>query len=536
MTRSSWLIFYVGFLPMFIILFQPSWKEYLIFFLADYVALFFTRRFDEYFFLKLFPDSFLYFLEGNVPRLKSCSTEETVAILHSMFRFPQRRAIYCALLSFIKAIPGTLVIVFYWQHPHVSNSFQFSKLLSMITVMYFYFYGATYIENLILTSSKIASFHKQYNWTQAFKKVNLPAMQKEFGGKEASSLFSIWIFMLWLQGLLVINHTPQDFPLEIQISVVGFAGLLMVSRIWFLFRSYFLGGLENLIQTLDKFDLEQSPTPLPLHSSPVLASFEKTFNDLIEKIDYYKNELSQWVSYHVEESRYRALGEISALVVHDLSGPLHVINFCTQEIQQDPTTLSNNRYIEQLVVNGHKCKELIDSLKTYLRGSGSGNAGVNYLEAHEHVTRLLQTQFANTDLEEVKFSLDAQLDTLLIEMSKADFIHVLLNLIKNSYENFLKNKVKEPHIKISVKEQDSSRTILSIRDNGSGFSPRLFEELTGSVSRASNPNGRKSLGLRLVRRLIERYGGKMEVYPLPVEEIGTEFHLSLKLMGAANGI
>jgi signal transduction histidine kinase len=534
----SWSIFYIGFLPMFIVLFHPSLLEYAVLFGVDYAALTVTRLLDRRMFLWLYPDSVLYFLEGNIPKLAQCTTEDKKALLQSMIRFPSRRALYCGVVSFFKVIPAAFVIVFYWQHSS-SNGLQALKFFSVVCVMSFYFYGTIFIENQILVSRKIAEFHKRYDWADAFKTISIPAMREEFGLKEASALFSIWIFMLWLQALLISSDAGREgYPLSLQVGVVGFAGMIMISRVWYLSRRYFIGGLLHLFQALDNFDPEKPMASLPLHSSPVLAQFERVFNALLERLGKYQSELSQWVSYQTEESRYRALGEISALVVHDLSSPLHVIQFCTEEIKKDPGKIEDGRYLEQLSLNGKKSLELVDSLKAYLRGSRETNPQTNFNEALEHVTKLLATQFLKSGLPPVKFELDEKLSQIVIQMTKADFIHVLLNLIKNSYENFAEHGISTPMIAIKVVREAQDSVVISLRDNGSGLSPERFEELTGwGVSRRDSGN-REGLGLRLVRRLLERSGGKLEVCPLNPNEAGTDFHIELvkgKLLeGSAN--
>src|SRR5690606_28203303 len=102
-----------------------------------------------------------------------------------------------------------------------------------------------------------------------------------------------------------------------------------------------------------KFDHSKQEV-LPLHTTPALANFEKTVNELTSRLVAYERELSGWIISKTEESRYTALGEIAGLVVHDLSSPLHVINFCTSQLRENPELVSNPRYLDQLTTNGER--------------------------------------------------------------------------------------------------------------------------------------------------------------------------------------
>lgn len=533
LSPLSWIFVFIGFLPMLLIVFRPTILEYLVFFAVDYVALVVTRFIDRSLFLKLYPDAVLYFLEGDHPRLAAASIEEKIRLFHSMLRFPSRRALYCAAISFVKAIPAVLTVVFFWKHD-VSNFEQFARFFFAQCVMYSYFYGAVFIENHILVSRKIADLHKRFDWSDAFRLAPLSVRKGEFRLEESFSILSIWIFMVSLQWLLV-KTTPADQTsfLAIQISIVGLAALTLVSRVWYLSRRFFIGGLENLFGILDNLDPEKPGESLALHSSSLLARFEQIFNSVTDKLRSYQQELSRWIFYQTEESRYRALGEISALVVHDLSQPLHVIHFCTAELKNEPKLLTDPRYLDQLIVNGNKSLELIDSLKAYLKDSKSVAGTASYHDAHHHVVRLLSTQFHSTGLPPVTHDVDPALAPLRFRLTTADFIHILLNLFRNSYQDFIEHQNERPRVSVSVVKCVNGEATLSIRDNGSGLDAQRFERLT-SMEHFPNTQDFRSegLGLRLIRRLVERNMGTLKVMTLPVGESGTLFYLTLRTVAA----
>jgi signal transduction histidine kinase len=266
-----------------------------------------------------------------------------------------------------------------------------------------------------------------------------------------------------------------------------------------------------------------------LHSDRQLAHFEKIVNGLVERLRSYKHELSRWVFFQTEESRYRALGELSALIVHDLSAPLHVIHFCTEQAKEDPEILRNPRYIDQLTVNGTRSLELINSLKAYLKDGKFKSSGITYAEAHRQVIRLLETQFHSSGFAKIVFDTAPEAVSIRVDIPKADLIHVLMNLYSNSVLNLLQNGVEAPAIRVKLFKSDANDVTYLIEDNGTGLSEERFEELTAfSFLPGSDGYSRDGLGLRLVRRLVERNRGSLRAVGPPPSEQGSRFHLTLK--------
>ncbi|MBI1859501.1 MAG: sensor histidine kinase [Deltaproteobacteria bacterium] len=125
---------------------------------------------------------------------------------------------------------------------------------------------------------------------------------------------------------------------------------------------------------------------------------------------------------------------------------------------------------------------------------------------------------------------DESLHALSLRISEADFIHVLLNLLRNSYEDFVRHGKHDGRIVISAVRETSSTVTLRIEDNGSGLTLEEFESLTSLThfNRTMHTSDAKhGLGLRLVRRLVERYDGELSLQANSALA-GTAFHLTLQ--------
>jgi len=83
-------------------------------------------------------------------------------------------------------------------------------------------------------------------------------------------------------------------------------------------------------------------------------------------------------------------------------------------------------------------------------------------------------------------------------------IQVVLNLIKNSEENFSSNNIANPKIDISI-YKDGQNCIVKIMDNGGGISDEILPNIFKPYfSTKSNKNG-TGLGLYMSKIIVEEH-------------------------------
>ncbi len=514
-----------------IIVFRPSIWELAVLIGVDMLAYLVIAWFDLRLFSTLFPSFGLIFPEVKKSEIQELSVVEKTAFLSELVKFPWIRAAFFFVASWIKAIPAVLIVVFYWKHD-ISNLGQFLKFFCLEAVVFSYMFGCVFLEMHDLVSRFIAECHEEGDWTEAFRRVEYPMGGRTLGMRHAVSFGPIAFFFIPLQ-ILVMLWVPEAASISeraLYVVTVGVVGAVLFARLWYLERRFFVGGLKNLFDRFERLDYNHPQFSIPLHSSPILARFERTFNVLTERLSLQEKELSHWVIHETEQGRYRALGEISGLVVHDLAGPLQTILFCTEEIASKLEG-REQRYNEQLRVNAERAVQLISSLRAYLKNPDSDQKGSSYVEVHEYVLRLLKTQFKSEGFERVKFTVDSFLDGVRFSMSRVDLIHVVHNLYKNSVENMLRSQVSSPEMSIRVEALREGFLSLYIEDNGTGLDHVRFEKMTAfRFLPSSNDDFREGLGLRLTRRLMERHGGSLTIDPAAAT--GTRFRLVLKVMDA----
>ncbi len=129
-----------------------------------------------------------------------------------------------------------------------------------------------------------------------------------------------------------------------------------------------------------------------------------------------------------------------------------------------------------------------------------------------------------------KINLDLNLEPLpLIYGNKGELVQMFLNVMKNACESMLNSNTTQPNLDIHSRA-DNGDVIVTIGDNGPGIPqdirPKIFEP-TLTTKKDSQTVG-LGLGLTIVKRLMDSYGGDISVESNPGR---TVFNLQLPIGG-----
>jgi signal transduction histidine kinase len=515
-----------------IVILRPTISEFLLaLVLVDNIAFFITNSLTLPVIYRLFPKTEQFYHGVDHVRFGQLSFDERLQLIENMMRFPKRFATFAFFMSYFKALPTYFVIVFYWQH-EVSNLMQFLIALGISSFCFCYFYGCVLFDTHAQISTWFFELHEKFNLSREFEFLQIPDESETIQFQEILVQVFIIVFMLSLQGTIVIsNYYYSNLDLLIKLSIVGVSGLALFTRIWYMGRKELNGGLHNIFHKMSGVDLNQGNIFLPLHSSPLLARFERTFNLLNQRISVSERKLRNLVLSESEKSRYHALGEMSALIAHDLSAPMHGIQYCFNEINEHKLPDNLRPYLNQMELNINQGVDLIAALRARLKNTSGISEYSEFKAVHEHVIKLFQTQFGRNLIQKISFELDSRLDQQKLAIPRVDLIQILDNIYRNSVKNLIESKVENPFVKISVIESQGALIKIAIIDNGTGLSLEDFHAMTEmDVDFNCNPLAGRSLGLRLTRRLVEQYGGALILLQLESSpnKAGTEFWLILR--------
>jgi len=532
----------VSLLFQLIVFLQPSWKELLVFFVVDCAMAAVGFQLTTKMFSWCYPCSKPFFPVLD-PRIYSIGEEQKRQTFQAILEYPKQIALFIIPANFIKVIPATLVILFYWQHGlPIMTAYAY-----VVIIMFFnfsYMSGMAYLENHHYLSNVIASIHKDQDWSEVFGRSQFNGYRQGhlFGGKSIRNpmikamvelcslenffIFAIWVFASALLVALIHDGTQTATVKSLSSVCIALFACMFTMRIIHASRKEIQQGLESVLDFYNP-DRNQPQKYLPLHTSPLVRFYQESFNTLIRKIHEHEKEISSWIMDRAEQKRFDSLGEIAGLVVHDLINPVHSVKYCVTSIKEKNIP-EIKRYVDQASDSIDFTTEILVNLKNNIRNPNE-KAHLSFLKSAAYSTsKTIKYYFEPGEAQKVQFNIDIPAEVDGVLMPQTELNQVLTNLVSNSFKNLIKHEIVDPSVHLTLGRETREHFVLQVRDNGTGLDPQAFEFFNDEQSRPQINPASSGIGLKLTKRLVELYGGTLSVLPPSSQKPGTTFELQLK--------
>lgn len=205
----------------------------------------------------------------------------------------------------------------------------------------------------------------------------------------------------------------------------------------------------------------------------------------------------------------RELEQFAYVASHDLREPLRMVTVFSQLLERnykDRLDPDANEFIHYIVEGGSRMGALIDDLLEFSRVSSRAKS-FKELDLNAVLSETLSN--LAVQIQETKASISVA-PLPVVWADRSQMVQVFQNLINNSLKY---RGPRPPQIDISVTGQDEKEWTFSVRDNGIGIDPEYHEQIFEIFKRL---HGRESypgtgIGLSIVRKIVERHGGRIRV-------------------------
>lgn len=194
------------------------------------------------------------------------------------------------------------------------------------------------------------------------------------------------------------------------------------------------------------------------------------------------------------------LGEMGAMLAHEIRNPLAGIKGYAQVIEKKPMEERNSRFAGRIVVETQRLESLVSDLLDYARSDREKMATVDLGEVICHAAELLRPE---SEKLHIKITCECP-EGLRVTGDQDRLGQVLLNLSKNAIQAM----PESGFLRITAEAFDK-HAVIKVVDNGHGISreemSRIFEPFFTTRAKGTG------LGLALCRKIIEEHGGSIEV-------------------------
>jgi signal transduction histidine kinase/CheY-like chemotaxis protein len=224
----------------------------------------------------------------------------------------------------------------------------------------------------------------------------------------------------------------------------------------------------------------------------------------------------------VQAARLTAMGELAAVVAHQINNPLTTIMVDSELLMQDiPSNNPMRESVNAIHRAGQRAYAVVKRLLSTARRS-SPDDNPEWLDAHQTLRNTLE--LVTTHIERSKIRLEVELDPRpgYVFAPPGHLEDVWLNLLLNARDAL----AGVPNAHIQVHSQITPTTLeIGIRDNGAGipseYVSRIFEPFF-TTKAAGDGTG---LGLYICKQVIERCNGNIALTSEPGK--GTLFTITL---------
>ena len=215
----------------------------------------------------------------------------------------------------------------------------------------------------------------------------------------------------------------------------------------------------------------------------------------------YNEKIKQ--EFIITQAKLASMGEMLDNVAHQWLGPLNIITMQAQilemEAKSEELTKENVASCAQKQVLQIKhLTQTLEEFRTFFRPSDKFEKTV-YSRVINSTLTLLQDQLL---FNKVKVQLDIK-DRSKITIIPSEFKHVLINIINNAIDQFIKVQTPNPRIKISTYDTDKD-VILEIHDNAGGIEEDEIEHIFKANYTTKKDTKGTGMGLHIVSLVLDK--------------------------------
>jgi signal transduction histidine kinase len=210
----------------------------------------------------------------------------------------------------------------------------------------------------------------------------------------------------------------------------------------------------------------------------------------------------------VTRDRTLATDDFITLLAHDLRSPVHTLGMACELLSQRTTGDAVSGHLLEVM---HHTLQQMDRLVNDVLALETGEYDEDCCAVESVLQEGVTDQRHYAALRGVQLTLEAPSGECRAEIGRVGLLRIVANLLTNA----IRFTPRGGSVRVSAACTQETVDI-AIEDDGPGMTPEVAAAVcSGAVSR----EGRKPMGLILVRHLVVEYGGEMQLHTVPGEGV-----------------
>ncbi len=288
--------------------------------------------------------------------------------------------------------------------------------------------------------------------------------------------------------------------------------------------------LRTIIETMDAFRSDGVLRRIPLRRRDewgrlawhfnqmteelerVLASHRALQQDLERRVQVATHRVIQLQHQVSQLERLAALGQLVAVLTHDLGTPLHSIAGLTQLLlEQDVWPPETRRKLELILQQTQRLNAVLQNVRRATRLPEPRMERVDVSELLDETLLFVEPWFQQSN---IRLRVDVVPGLPPLNADRYRVQTVLLNLIQNAVEAMPSGG----GLTISAWSVPERHAVaIAVRDTGAGIPPEVRTRIFEPFFSTRPDEGLRGLGLAIVQDIVQGHGGSIEVESRPGE-------------------
>lgn len=287
----------------------------------------------------------------------------------------------------------------------------------------------------------------------------------------------------------------------------------------FILRRIVVSPLGRLLTATERVIAGDYSHPVHLPGSREIAGLADSFNMMQQGLKSRRDEIEchlrslEEANRALKEARLETIrsekmasvGLLAAGMAHEIGTPLAGIigysGILAEELASDP---EKSDYLRRITDDAGRIDRLVKDLLNYARPVKPEIEKIDVKEFLEDLLAMLERQGV---FKRIQATLETGESLPTLYLDRHQLMQVLMNLVINARDAMPGGG----KIEISARPGDSDSVVIAVKDSGAGILPENAEKIFEPFFTTKEPGRGTGLGLAISARLVDSFGGRIEV-------------------------